>query len=232
MNFAIFGVLGLTCFISVMIVALRCDLANPWHYFNVNGTTCTALVRLMCVRLDRELTMASQINRWQTVAAFDIFTEIILAVASIYLVYALQMDWSKKAAVIFAFDLRILVIVPIALRLYYFSQAYDTANPTLRATDLTLCTQVQIACAIVLASVPTLRPFMIATATHYGAPAEGARTENHTASGGSFNLKNIASKLRGNASNRGTQNSRMSTHNDDKEGPSMPGSDDYHSVVS
>lgn len=132
---------------------------------------------------------------------------------------------------IFAFDLRILVIVPIALRLHYFSQAYDTADPTLRATNLTLCTQVQIACAIVLASVPTLRPFMIATATHYGAPAEGARTENHTASGGSFNLKNIASRLRGNASNRGTQASQMSTANGDKEGPGMPGTDDYHSVA-
>lgn len=142
------------------------------------------------------------------------------------------MDMSKKFSVIFAFDLRLLVIVPIALRLHYMTRSYSTGDPTLRATDLTLCTQVQIACAIVLASVPTLRPFMIATATHYGAPAEGARTENHTATGGSFNLRNIASRLRKNASHRDTQNSQMSTTNDEiKRDPAMPGADDYHSVA-
>lgn len=143
--------------------------------------------------------------------------------------YGLQMDFSKKAAVIFAFDLRLLVIVPIALRLHYFSGAYDTRDPTLRATALTICTQVQIACAIVIASVPTLRPFMLATATHYGAPAEGARTENHASSGGSFNLRNLASKIRKTTSNKDTQNSRTSTQDGYvKEGPPLPGTDDHY----
>lgn len=233
MNFSIMGLLGLTSFISIMITALRCDLSRPWHYFNENGTTCTDLVCLFRLKVRIiVLTATSQINRWQTVAAFDILTEVILAAASVYLVYALQMDWSKKISVIFAFDLRLLVIVPIALRLHYFSRSYDTGNPTLLATNLTICTQVQLAMAICLASVPTLRPFVMATATNYGAPAEGARTENHTASGGSFNLRNIASRLRKNASHKDTQNSQMSTQNDEiKRDPAMPGSDDYHSVA-
>lgn len=154
----------------------------------------------------------------------------ILAAASVFLVYGLQMDFSKKAAVIFAFDLRLLVIVPIALRIHYFSKSYDTSDPTLHATVLTLCTQVQIAIAIIFASVPTLRPFMVATATHYGAPAEGARTENHTSSAGSFTLRNLASKIRKNASNRGTQASKLSTQDEyGKEGPVLPGTDDYYS---
>ena len=157
-----------------------------------------------------------------------------LAATSIFLVYGLQMDFAKKAAVIFAFDLRLIVIVPIALRLYYFSGAYDTKDPTLRATTLTVCTQVQLACAVVIASVPTLRPFMIATATHYGAPAEGAMShaasgENHTSSGASFNLRNLASKVRKTKSNNNTQTSRMSTRDEyAKEGPQLPGTNEYH----
>jgi len=41
MNFSIMGVLALTCAISILIIALRCDISRPWEYFNLAGTTCS-----------------------------------------------------------------------------------------------------------------------------------------------------------------------------------------------
>jgi len=159
-----------------------------------------------------------------------LITELMLALASIFLVTGLQMDFGKKASVVFAFDLRLLVIVPIALRLYYLNRAYDTDNPTLMGTDFTIVTQVQLATAITLASVPTLRPFMLATATHYGAPADGPRTTANGNSAGSFNLRNIASRMRKGNSQKDMMNSHASTQNGyDKEAPDLPGNHDHYS---
>jgi len=41
MNFGIMGVLALTCFISILITGLRCDISRPWEYFNLARTTCS-----------------------------------------------------------------------------------------------------------------------------------------------------------------------------------------------
>lgn len=51
MNFAVIFVLALTCFVSILVTALRCDLSRPWAYFNAEGTFCSDLVRVALLKL-------------------------------------------------------------------------------------------------------------------------------------------------------------------------------------
>jgi hypothetical protein len=111
------------------------------------------------------------------VAAFDIPIEILLFATAVYLLHALQMPLFKKSAIVFAFALRLPVIVPAAFRLHYLSEALNSSNFTLDITYEAVCKQVEISYAIIAATLPCLRPFMVATATNYGAPAEGHKTK-------------------------------------------------------
>ena len=83
----------------------------------------------------------------------------------------------KKSAIVFAFALRLPVIVPAVLRLHYLSEALNSSDFTLHITYEAVCKQVEISYAIIAATLPCLRPFMVATATNYGAPAEGHKTK-------------------------------------------------------
>ena len=143
-------------------------------------------------------------SHWQAVVAFNIFTEIILALTSIYLVWSLQQSFAKKAMVVFAFDLRLFVIVPIAFHLYYISDSVGSNDPTLRATFMVVSKQAEISYAIIAASIPCLRPFILATVTHYGAPAEGPRAQSGSTSKLS-NIKKLSSRLIKTTSNVKTQ---------------------------
>jgi hypothetical protein len=87
------------------------------------------------------------------------------------------MPLSKKAAILFAFALRLPVIVPAALRIHYLSDALNSPDFTLDVTYEIICKQSEISYAIIGATLPCLRPFMTATATNYGAPAEGHKTK-------------------------------------------------------
>ncbi len=64
------------------------------------------------------------------------------------------------------------VIAPIVLRLIYLKKEFSSSNPTLDGVLASVCTQVHISYAIVAATIPCLRPFMIALSTSYGAPPE------------------------------------------------------------
>jgi hypothetical protein len=150
----------------------------------------------------------------------------------------------KKATIVFAFALRLAVIVPIALRLHYLSEALNSSNFTLDITYEVVCKQVEIAYAIIAATLPCLRPFMVATATNYGAPAEGHKTKTgsygkaYARSGSSnkssrgdrnqnqpgFNLTNLTQKL--SSGLHSEKNNTSSTANGDNSGPAY-GVDSY-----
>ena len=117
-------------------------------------------------------------HRWIAVSVIDIVTEVALASIAIRIIWSLQIRPSKKLGVAFAFLQRLAIIAPIAARLHYLSIVYKSDDPTLHAAYSTICKQTQVAFAMVAASVPCLRPFLTATATHYGAPAEGAKSSH------------------------------------------------------
>lgn len=75
---------------SIFVVALRCTLSRPWDFIDDH---CT-----------------SQLAQWEAVAAFDIFTEALLAATPIFIIYGLQMPLNKKLAILVAFALRLLFV--------------------------------------------------------------------------------------------------------------------------
>lgn len=78
---------------------------------------------------------------------------------------------ATKFAVGFIFLQRLTLIVPIVGQLHFLSMVYHSDDPTLQATYSTLCKEVEVTLAIVATSVQCFRPFLLATATNYGAPA-------------------------------------------------------------
>jgi hypothetical protein len=60
------------------------------------------------------------------------------------------------------------LLAPIAFRLHYVLSAINSADPTLRLVNVVILTQVELATAIVSATIPCLRPFMAATYTTWG----------------------------------------------------------------
>ena len=177
------GFIALTGVISICLITIRCNLSRPWMWFNSNGPTCGDLA-----------------TRWEIISAFDIVTEVLLSMMSLYLVWDLQLAVSKKAAVVFAFSLRLAIIAPIACHLHYVLSGTASNDPTLRATTFVICKQVELAYAIIAANIPVLRPFIIATTTNYGAPAEGPKSQYGTNNSGSktFSLKNLSRQTKSN----------------------------------
>ncbi|KFY38630.1 hypothetical protein V494_04294 [Pseudogymnoascus sp. VKM F-4513 (FW-928)] len=130
--------------------------------------------------------------RWQVVFAFDIITELALIGNSVYLVQDLQVPLGKKVVVVLAFALRLPIIAPAALRLYYLNIEYSSSDPTLSGVLASVCAQIETSYAIISATIPCLRPFMSSLNTHYGAPAKPKSTSG-TGSGGSNPLTPLES---------------------------------------
>ncbi|KFY95000.1 hypothetical protein V498_03592 [Pseudogymnoascus sp. VKM F-4517 (FW-2822)] len=158
--------------ISIFIVALRCDISRPWIFINEQ---CSNLF-----------------VRWQVVLAFDIITELALVGSSVYLVQDLQVPLGKKIVVVLAFALRLPIIAPAALRLYYLNIEFSSSDPTLSGVLASVCAQVETSYAIISATIPCLRPFMSSLNTHYGAPAK-PKSSTGTGSGGSNPLTPLES---------------------------------------
>ncbi|KAK5164588.1 uncharacterized protein LTR77_009794 [Saxophila tyrrhenica] len=167
------GFIVLTGVVSILLITLRCDLSQPWIWFTSSGTTCEDLT-----------------TRWQAISALDIATESLLSALSLYLVWDLQMSFSRKSLVVFAFSLRLAIIAPIVCHLHYLTVATRSDDVSLKATSFVLCKQVELAYSVIAANIPVLRPFIIATATNYGGLAEGPKGH----SGSNHELQTFGSK--------------------------------------
>lgn len=144
----------------------------------------------------------------------DILSEVILACIATKILWPLQMPLSKKLTAGFVFLQRLIVIAPILAQLYFLSLVYHGDDPTLQSAYSTLCKEIQITFAIVATNIPSFRTFLVATATHYGAPAEGAKSPYgfSAETGDSVNLANLTpnGKLTSNDQQNSTQESRAS----------------------
>jgi hypothetical protein len=129
---------------------------------------------------------------------------------AVYIVKGLQLSLTKKSVVILAFGLRLpyvphfpakklsanpptySVIAPIVLRLSYLNTALTSDNATLDGVLASVFMQIQISYAIIAATTPCLRPFMIALSTNYGAPAPVTAKSSPAATGMSRSDKDIS----------------------------------------
>ncbi|KAL6228766.1 hypothetical protein BDW75DRAFT_235668 [Aspergillus navahoensis] len=132
---------------SIVAVALSCSIKYIWSV----ETDCRGLN-----------------TAWKAITAFDVLTEVFLISLSVSLVWAVQMRRKEKMTVIFAFGTRILVIIPTIVRQSYLNTALKEKDAPSSLSDTLIATEVLLHCSIMLATVPCLKPFIIAFNTGWG----------------------------------------------------------------
>ncbi|KAK2743765.1 hypothetical protein FQN57_004702 [Myotisia sp. PD_48] len=156
---------------STIAISVRCNLSKPW----VLDDHCTDLKR-----------------KWQAFTAFDISTEALLVALTVFLVWGLQMPWSRKAVVVGAFCSRLPVVVTSAIRIHYINLIKDFQDPTLTFTTAILCTEVLVHYSLMAATIPCLKPFVISFNTGWGRGSQttGKAYNSYHSSEGSATTRN------------------------------------------
>ncbi|RAL03359.1 uncharacterized protein BO80DRAFT_17455 [Aspergillus ibericus CBS 121593] len=130
---------------SILAVSLQCEPVHPWNLIGCR----------------------SFIPAWRAIAAVDATTEALLVGLSIRLVWGVQMHRSQKATVIGAFGTRILIIVLVILRQCYLERV--GSDPLLLGlSDVVVATEVLLHGSLMAATVPCLKPFVMAFNTGWG----------------------------------------------------------------
>ena len=96
---------------------------------------------------------------------------------AVYIIQSLQMAWLKKSSVLIAFGLRLAIIVPIAFRLHNLSKQYNSSDPTYDGLLASIWTQVEIAYAVLSATIPCYGSWVSATSTQV--PIQPKKTRYH-----------------------------------------------------
>jgi hypothetical protein len=131
---------------SILSIALRGDLSQPWSYGDGEGRSILA--------------------RWAATGAISIVTDLIITAFSVYLVWSLQMDPKPKSIVITAFALRLFVAPVTIVRLVSLS-AVRADNLSFTYTLPETLTQLEMYCNLVAATLPCLRIFLTAWNTSF-----------------------------------------------------------------
>ncbi|RHZ56590.1 uncharacterized protein CDV56_105857 [Aspergillus thermomutatus] len=105
---------------------------------------------------------------WKAITAFDVLTEVFLISLSVFLVWAVQMRRKDKITVIFAFGTRMITIILAIVRQSYLNTALHEKDFPLSLSDTLIATEILLHCSIMLATVPCLKPFIIAFNTGWG----------------------------------------------------------------
>ncbi|PWY69046.1 hypothetical protein BO70DRAFT_300147 [Aspergillus heteromorphus CBS 117.55] len=169
------GAIVLWAAVSTLAVALRCDPTHPWQLNN-----CGFFV-----------------SGWRAITAFDVITEAFLLGLSIHLVWGIQMRRSQKAAVIFAFGIRVLIVLLVVLRQVYLNHI-SVDDTFLDLSNALVVTEVLLHCSLMAATVPCLKPFVIAFNTGWGQGShnKGSRYLRTGTSGGARSVSQSQSHLK------------------------------------
>lgn len=103
------GFVGLIGLASIIIATASCHVSSASGYywaFSDNVDTCPSQVHQIHCQ-SRTIANLAQNARWQAITGLDIFSEILLLLLPLHLVWNLQMRLSKKAMIIVAFWIRI-----------------------------------------------------------------------------------------------------------------------------
>ncbi|KAK2742621.1 hypothetical protein FQN55_007740 [Onygenales sp. PD_40] len=176
---------GAKASISLLLRRLRrdilykrlCDVTSV--FIIVSGVACTLSIALKCHYRHPWLLTFDCVNivpRWYAYTAFDALSELALVGMAIYLVWDLQLAWSRKSVVVGVFALRILIIpititrvvflVPIVLG---YDLTYNTEKPT-------FCTEILLQYSLMTAMAPCLRPSVKALGTVWSQGTQSQRS--------------------------------------------------------
>ncbi|KAH8422426.1 uncharacterized protein LDX57_000180 [Aspergillus melleus] len=107
-------------------------------------------------------------NAWKGITIIDVVTEALLVALSVYLVWGIRMQFKQKVAVIFAFGTRATLIIISIVRQTYLNRAFSGTDISLRLSDALIATEVLLHFSIMAATMPCLKPFVVAFNTGWG----------------------------------------------------------------
>jgi hypothetical protein len=110
-----------------------------------------------------------QLLGWATIEAFSLLIEGMICLLSLWLVWDLQMSMKLKVAVVGAFLLRILIVVPTAFKLSLTRRDMPSSDATFTSTDVVIATQVTMHYTVMAATFPCMRSFLQAFNSGLGA---------------------------------------------------------------
>ncbi|GAB7331729.1 hypothetical protein MBLNU13_g03705t2 [Cladosporium sp. NU13] len=156
---------------SGLAIAFQCSLPTPWSV--PDGQHCIDMWRL-----------------WKGVELTAVALEVFIFGISLLLVWSLRMKLRLKAMVVFAFSVRLLVIIPIGLRLEYINHAAISSRSIYTSVAVTAITTITTHIAIMSSTLPCLKQFLamfesgmigeLSDATYTGS-GKGTRTDTSIA---------------------------------------------------
>ncbi|KAM0705577.1 hypothetical protein Q7P35_006936 [Cladosporium inversicolor] len=163
---ATFGVM------SVLIVIVGCYSPSGYYWaFYENSARCD-----------------SQSVRWQVLTALDIITELGLLALPLQLVWGLQMPWTKKTVLLFAFYLRLPVIgLSLGRNAYTLRLRHASSDAGLDSAIVTIWLEVQLAYALAASTLSALKAFTESFETGFGLGFTRGKSEN-----GSYALSDMS----------------------------------------
>ncbi|CAJ2509238.1 Uu.00g142640.m01.CDS01 [Anthostomella pinea] len=100
----------------------------------------------------------NQSGFWVGFGVIDMLTDVSIVVASVVLVWNVQLAFSRKAVVVACFAPQILVIITAACRLAYLVPVTSYDNPAFRSWIAVVCTEVQVCLSVSTACIPGVKP--------------------------------------------------------------------------
>ncbi|KAK6437724.1 hypothetical protein LTR95_006080 [Oleoguttula sp. CCFEE 5521] len=135
---------------ALFAIALRCDLSGP--YMSLTAHQCPDLF-----------------TRWAAIETISSCIEGSICTITAVMIYGLQMPRKKKIKAMVAFTVRLPVIIPTTLRLYYLRSAFNSNDFIFGATSAIISAQCVIHYSVISASLTYLKPFLAAFDSNLGA---------------------------------------------------------------
>lgn len=110
-----------------------------------------------------------QLLGWAAIEVFSLLIEGMICLLSLWLVWDLQMSMKLKVAVVGAFLLRILIVIPTAFKLSLMRRDMPSSDATFMSTDVVIATQVTMHYTVMAATFPCMRAFLQAFNSGLGA---------------------------------------------------------------
>ncbi|EHY58391.1 hypothetical protein HRR83_007243 [Exophiala dermatitidis] len=109
-----------------------------------------------------------QFLRWQLITAFDVATECVLVLLSIFIVWPVQMAFYMKSQVVLAFAFRLPVAALSIVHLKFISEYAGSSNPGVAMATVLVIQQVQLCWTLIAATVPNLKSFVKSFSSGFG----------------------------------------------------------------
>ncbi|KIV96677.1 hypothetical protein, variant [Exophiala mesophila] len=118
----------------------------------------------------------NQFVRWQIITALDVFTECMLVLFSVFIVWPVQLSLALKTQVVAAFAFRLPVAALSLIHLHYVSEYTKSDNVGLAIVPVLVLQQVQLCWSLISATIPNLKSFVKSFSSGFGIQLDPSAT--------------------------------------------------------